>query len=188
MNHLAMGVVTRGGLYLAGPAAGPVSRGPAPGGPLPLFSRSSRWAAARAAHLLREKDCQVCGAREFLQVHHVRPVHLFPEDELDPLNMLTLCQPAHGGCHLLFGHLRRWASYNVDVRIDAARMRDRIAHRPLTLAEALGATGLAAQTVLHGGPAIDVAAFLRPGRGGEGGAQKKTRPGAPIPRPGCSTS
>ncbi len=85
--------------------------------------RSSRWASVREAHLLVQPNCQVCGASEaqcrskgvHLNVHHIKPYHLHPEDELDPSNLITLCEGGHDtNCHLMWGHLGCFRSINKD--------------------------------------------------------------------------
>jgi 5-methylcytosine-specific restriction enzyme A len=49
---------------------------------------------------------------------------------LDPDNLVTLCEsPAHN-CHLIFGHLLSWQSWNVDVFADAASFRAKVSARP----------------------------------------------------------
>lgn len=100
------------------------------GGHLPFFERSPQWPALRAKHIAKEPVCQVCGARVFLDVHHILPVHQFPDRELDPQNLITLCRGRDGGCHLRFGHLWSWLSYNASVRYDAAMWRCKLRERP----------------------------------------------------------
>lgn len=100
------------------------------GGPRPEMDRSPRWPAVRQAHLAKEPVCQVCGTRDELQVHHIKPYHLFPSLELDRANLLTLCEGGNHNCHLLFGHLNCWMSWNEFVRADAAEWRNRIRNRP----------------------------------------------------------
>jgi len=63
-------------------------------------------------------------------VHHVRPVHLFPELELEPGNLVTLCEGETMNCHLFFGHLGWWKAWNPTVAVDASRMRRKMAARP----------------------------------------------------------
>ena len=83
--------------------------------------RSPRWNEARAEHLKKHPACAACGAVVNLQVHHCRPFHLFPELELDPHNLITLCEQAGPkGCHLRIGHLGKWRDYNPGVRKTAA--------------------------------------------------------------------
>jgi 5-methylcytosine-specific restriction protein A len=76
--------------------------------------RSVRWPAVRRAHLKAHPTCAACGGRARLNVHHLRPFHLYPELELDPENLLTLCEGgvAATNCHLLFGHGGNWSRYN----------------------------------------------------------------------------
>ncbi|GCE16544.1 HNH endonuclease [Dictyobacter kobayashii] len=64
----------------------------------------------------------VCGHRgKGLQVHHIKPFHLYPELELDPNNLITLCEIRGRTHHLLIGHLDDWESYNIRVRADTKR-------------------------------------------------------------------
>lgn len=66
--------------------------------------RSPRWDAVRDAHVAANPRCRCCGRQENLQVHHVRPYHLFPDLELDPDNLVTLCVGGPINCHYLAGH------------------------------------------------------------------------------------
>jgi len=86
-------------------------------------SRSPKWAAVRQVHLEEYPRCAVCGRAKHLEVHHVEPFHLSPELELDPLNLLTLCDHPAGSCHLIFGHYGDWSLWNPTVRNDAEYYR-----------------------------------------------------------------
>ena len=92
---------------------------PLPGGIMPLIQRSPKWNAVRKAHLEKHKTCEVCGGDDNVEVHHVLPVHLYPELELDVTNLLSLCNGAGGGCHLRMGHLGSWKAFNPSIRQDA---------------------------------------------------------------------
>lgn len=96
-------------------------------------ARSPHWPAARKQHLELHPACEVCGGTEKLEVHHIRPFHLHPELELDPTNFASLCEANKGGvnCHLHFGHLGNFKSFNVDVLADAKEWHGKIVHRPL---------------------------------------------------------
>ena len=52
--------------------------------------------------------------------------------ELDPANLIVLCENWKDGvcCHLLFGHLGSFKSFNVDVVADAKLWHDKITNRP----------------------------------------------------------
>lgn len=91
--------------------------------------RSSRWPATRKKHLLSYPFCAACGTKKYLEVHHVRPFHLFPELELDPANLMTLCESTSHNCHLMFGHLLDWSCWSPSVREDAAAFLERIRTR-----------------------------------------------------------
>lgn len=102
-------------------------------GPLfaqPKVLRSPHWPPVRAAHLAQHPFCAACGGKEHLQVHHKKPVHLFPELELEPTNLVTLCEGPGRGCHFIFGHLYSWFSFNKNVDKDAARMLRQVMRRP----------------------------------------------------------
>lgn len=77
-------------------------------------TRSPKWATVREAHLKVNPACRACGQRDKLNVHHIRPFHLFPELELEPTNLVTLCEdgPSNLNCHLVFGHGGNWTWYN----------------------------------------------------------------------------
>jgi 5-methylcytosine-specific restriction endonuclease McrA len=84
--------------------------------------RSPQWPAVAHAHLAHEPACRVCGHRgRGLQVHHIKPFHLYPELELDPNNLITLCELKGRDHHLLIGHFDDWESYNPQVRTDVKR-------------------------------------------------------------------
>jgi hypothetical protein len=97
--------------------------------------RSSKWPTVRKHHLEQHPACEVCGGTEKLEVHHKRPFHLLPELELDPANLITLCEANHGGlnCHLAIGHLGNFKAFNPTVADDAAAWRQKIETRPLAL-------------------------------------------------------
>ena len=92
-------------------------------------ARSPKWPAVRAAHLKAHPTCAACGRRESLEVHHVQPVSVRPDLELDPENLLTLCADP---CHLVHGHCMSWSRWCPTVvadvgayrlRLEAARLR-----------------------------------------------------------------
>jgi 5-methylcytosine-specific restriction protein A len=95
-------------------------------------TRSGKWRSVRAAHLKRHPKCYVCLGKKKVEVHHKKPFHLHPALELDPKNLITLCENDNDGinCHLAFGHLGNFKSYNVDVTADAAEWRMKILKRP----------------------------------------------------------
>ncbi len=95
--------------------------------------RSGKWPTVRKNHLLAHPVCEVCGGSEKLEVHHIRPFHLDPCFELSPGNLVTLCEANKGGvnCHLLFGHLGNFKSFNPNVVADAGNWKQKIKTRPL---------------------------------------------------------
>jgi HNH endonuclease len=82
--------------------------------------RSPEWHRVAMEHRLREPACVVCGYKgKKLQVHHIKPFHLHPQLELDPDNLITLCEARGREHHLLLGHLDSWESFNEHIRADA---------------------------------------------------------------------
>lgn len=81
-----------------------------------LAGRSPQWPRVRAQHLRMQPICQACGTRDKLQVHHVKPFHVDPALELDPSNLLTLCEKPSHDCHFTWGHFHDWSRWNPNVR------------------------------------------------------------------------
>lgn len=89
--------------------------------------RSPKWTNVRKQHLKDNPHCAACGRDKRLEVHHVKPVHLFPALELDPSNLLTLCADP---CHILFGHLMNFKSWNKEVVQDCLVYNNKVKNRP----------------------------------------------------------
>lgn len=72
-------------------------------------ARSKEWPKIRKAWLKRYPRCALCGGKEKITVHHMIPFHLNPLLELDPTNLITLCEGRKVvNCHLVFGH---WGNF-----------------------------------------------------------------------------
>ena len=54
------------------------------------YSRSPKWSSVRKEHLLNEPNCRACNRKKDLEVHHIVPYHINPEDELNPSNLMQL--------------------------------------------------------------------------------------------------
>ena len=89
--------------------------------------RSPKWSSVRKNHLLVYNYCAACGRTTKLEVHHIEPVHLNPDRELDPENLITLCDDP---CHFVFGHLMNYKSWNKDVIDDCSVYLNRVKNRP----------------------------------------------------------
>jgi len=88
--------------------------------------RSAGWRNLRRQHLEQNPECIVCGSKKNVVPHHVVPFHVDPSKELDPSNLVTLCEGSTFNCHLFFGHFRRWERFNPDVVEDARFWREKI--------------------------------------------------------------
>lgn len=98
--------------------------------PKPRGLRSGKWHTLEKAHLSNHPACEACGTRKLVVVHHKLPFHVYPELELEWTNFISLCESATHNCHLIFGHLLSWKSWNVNVVVDVTRYRDELANRP----------------------------------------------------------
>jgi 5-methylcytosine-specific restriction endonuclease McrA len=85
--------------------------------------RSPLWPKVRKEHLQQEGWCRYCGGTENLEVHHIVPFHVDQSLELDPSNLITLCEKSGVECHLRIGHHGDWQSVNPDVRQQATSPR-----------------------------------------------------------------
>ena len=100
-------------------------------GKAPLTAkRSSSWPKIRKAFLIQNQCCAVCGKTRSLEVHHIIPFHVRPDLELELTNLIVLCEGVTTNCHLFFGHLNNYVSYNVAVREDALTWNHKIKTRP----------------------------------------------------------
>ena len=98
----------------------------------PKKNRSKEWTRVRKEHLKEHSSCEACGQTTVLEVHHIIPFSDSPELELDPNNLITLCESAKGGivCHLAIGHLGNYQSYNKNVIEDSKIWKEKIKNRP----------------------------------------------------------
>jgi 5-methylcytosine-specific restriction endonuclease McrA len=80
-----------------------------------LKRRSPQWPKVRAEHLAKNPRCVVCNGTKALEVHHIVPFHVDKTLELEPTNLVTMCESGKGGmnCHLSVGHLGSFKKYNL---------------------------------------------------------------------------
>ena len=98
-----------------------------PGAPVYGASRSGRWPKLERDWLKLHDACAACGSTDQVSVHHKMPFHLAPERELDPANLISLCEKH--GCHFSFGHNYDWHAYNLHVEEDARLQSRRVQQR-----------------------------------------------------------
>jgi 5-methylcytosine-specific restriction endonuclease McrA len=96
--------------------------------------RSKHWRSVRKTHIKLNPECALCGTTKKLEVHHILPFSRFPEFELMPNNLITLCdgggKAGMKSCHYAMGHLASWKSFNATVVADVERWRNKVADRP----------------------------------------------------------
>lgn len=96
---------------------------------LQALPRSPRWREIRQVHLKNHPTCEVCGNSKNVVPHHIVPFSIDPSRELDPSNLISLCEGPTFNCHLFFGHLRNWSCHNPDIVEDARIWRNKINQR-----------------------------------------------------------
>jgi 5-methylcytosine-specific restriction endonuclease McrA len=84
--------------------------------------RSGQWPTVEKHFLEEHPACAACGGTERLNVHHIKPFHVFPELELDPNNLITLCMMIGREDHLMIGHGGSFKQWVPDVRKYAAEV------------------------------------------------------------------
>ena len=72
------------------------------------FSRGGEWRPTRQMFVEKFNRCECCGREDTLNVHHILPVRWFPELELEPYNLITLCRKHH----FYIGHFGNWKDWN----------------------------------------------------------------------------
>lgn len=88
-------------------------------------SRSSKWEKVRNEHLKQEPKCAICETDNEIEVHHIKPFHVYPDLELESSNLITLCRTHHYD----IAHLRDWSAYNPNIKIDCMWLNYKIRHR-----------------------------------------------------------
>jgi len=88
--------------------------------------RSPFWKKLREEHLRKSPNCSVCGSIKSVVPHHIIPFHVNPQLELDPNNLISLCEGDTFNCHLFFGHFRKWTKHNPDVVQDSLEWSKKI--------------------------------------------------------------
>ncbi len=92
------------------------------------IERSKYWPRIRRKHLDLHPVCAVCGGDEKCEVHHIEPFNQNPSLECEMSNLITLCEKRN--CHLIFGHLGSYRSWNVNIVEDARKWYNKITNRP----------------------------------------------------------
>lgn len=90
-----------------------------------LTKRSSKWEGVEKHFLESNPACSVCQSKVRLNVHHKKPFHLFPQLELDPTNLVTLCMSKQE-CHLLIGHGDNFKAFNPHIEEDIKTLQQDI--------------------------------------------------------------
>ena len=95
-------------------------------------ARSDKWPAFKKTFAKTHPQiCTVCGSKVKVELHHIAPFHLNQDKELDPNNVIWLCESEkYLNCHLWYGHLGSFKSWNVDVATDAPLWNKKFLNRP----------------------------------------------------------
>ena len=95
---------------------------------------SPKWPRVRKKWLQEHPNCAICGTNISLNVHHIKPFHLFPELELDPNNFITLCEGKVHTCHYVYAHMYNWEMFNPTIKEDAVIWSQKFADARAVLA------------------------------------------------------
>jgi len=88
----------------------------------PTVKRSSKWPKFMKGLIDAHPYCSLCGNknRAHLVCHHVEPVWVNPERELDETNIIVLCEKSEVlsglNCHHSHGHSSDWRLWNPRIR------------------------------------------------------------------------
>jgi hypothetical protein len=90
-----------------------------------MKARSPHWGKLQKKLVGEHPYCSACGcrSRRKLVAHHIVPYHHAPELELEPSNLIVLCESGRYGvhCHLFLGHFGDFKRrHNPDIKTDAA--------------------------------------------------------------------
>lgn len=91
------------------------------------LARSTHWPTVRS-HFLKTHPTCFCGCTTQVEVHHILPFHFCvthgrPDLELDPRNLITMCDCHAHQHHLLVAHYGSFESFNPDVVVLAVRFK-----------------------------------------------------------------
>jgi hypothetical protein len=88
------------------------------------IARSPHWEHFKEEYeKTHPKQCAYCGSTHKVQLHHCEPFHLDPSRELDPTNMIWLCEESPSDHHLKIGHLGDFKKFNPNV-VEDCRMNE----------------------------------------------------------------
>jgi 5-methylcytosine-specific restriction enzyme A len=90
--------------------------------------RSPEWEKLVRKIIKAHPYCAISGLRENLQVHHIKPFHLYPELELVEANLVVL----NVNYHFIFGHFGDWRAWNPNVLNDIKVWHNRLTNRLYT--------------------------------------------------------
>jgi hypothetical protein len=88
--------------------------------------RSRKWTKLKKSYIKQHPNCAVCGSLKLVVPHHIIPFHIDKSKELDPNNLITLCENKVFNCHLFFGHLKNWSRYNPNIIEDAKTWKEKL--------------------------------------------------------------
>lgn len=94
--------------------------------------RSPQWPKVRRDFIAAHPNCEGCGTTDNLEAHHRKPFHLDKSKELDPANLITLCEKSGHDCHFRLGHEFDWKAFNTFVQHDAEESIGRVKARRYT--------------------------------------------------------
>jgi len=68
-------------------------------------SQQYKITVAKRDYKTVHSECAICGNKQYIEVHHVIPVHIDINLSANPTNFISLCDAKNNGCHRWIGHL-----------------------------------------------------------------------------------
>lgn len=85
-------------------------------------ARSPHWESFKHEFSkTNSRRCAYCDSPIDVQLHHEQPFHINPQRELDPTNLIWLCEEVGSNHHLHVGHCGDWKKFNPRVREDCLK-------------------------------------------------------------------
>jgi hypothetical protein len=114
VEHAAIEELRKGSSRMIGIATHPAAaEAPLLYEPAMGLPRSPKWPEFRQMCIQAQPWCSACGRTTCLEVHHIAPVHLHLDLELDEGNVIVLCENAVLPCHYTFGHrAKSWSDFD----------------------------------------------------------------------------
>ena len=77
--------------------------------------RHKWWNKLKQKYLQENPKCEWCG-QDADTVHHIIPVHVNRDLEMEESNLMSLCDNRTRKCHFIVAHYCHWVKYNDKIK------------------------------------------------------------------------